>query len=142
LVEKSLLLLGFAAVAVIIFAIILSISYQTQILSENSTPQSFSQIVTVGPVWNTNSWTCTSDRDFMVGGILRGMGLSEFSINVSDQGTQSLYTFLYDGQPASFSVGSKANQGITITRVGVVTGFLTLQTSSDAKASCISNPQL
>ena len=140
MVEKSIILLGFSAVAVIIFAIVISISYQTQILSENSNPQSFSQIITVGPVWDTDSWTCTSDKDFMVDGILRGLATSEFSINVSDQGTQSLYTFLYDGQPESFSIGSKANQNITIARVGTVTGFLTLQTSSDAKASCISNP--
>ena len=135
------ILLGFSAVAVIIFAIVISISYQTQILlSENSNTPSFSQVITVGPVWKTTSWTCTSDKDFIVHGILRGIGSSQFSINVSEQGTQSLYTLLYDGQPESFSVGNKANQDITITRVGFVSGFLTLQTSSDAKASCISNP--
>ena len=140
MVEKSIILLGFSAVAVIIFAIVISISYQTQILSENSSTQSFSQIITVGPVWDTNSWTCTSDKNFMVDGILRGLATSQFSINVLDQGTQSLFTFFYDGQPESFSVGSRANQSITITRDGTVTGFLTLQTSSDANASCISNP--
>jgi hypothetical protein len=141
LVEKSLLLLGSSAVAVIIFAIIISVSYQTQILlSENSSTPSFSQVITVGPVWNTASWTCTSDKDFITHGILRGIGSSQFTVNVSGQGTQSLYTFLYDGQPESFSIGNKANQDITITRVGTVTGFITLQTSSDAKASCISNP--
>ena len=140
MVEKSIILLGFSAVAVIIFAIVISISYQTQILSENSSTQSFSQIITVGPVWDTNSWTCTSDKNFMVDGILRGLATSQFSINVLDQGTQSLFTFFYDGQPESFSVGSRANQSITITRDGTITGFLTLQTSSDANASCISNP--
>jgi hypothetical protein len=139
LVEKSLLLLG-SAVAVIIFAIVISTSYQTQILlSDNNTP-SFSQVITVGPVWKTTSWTCTSDKDFITHGMLRGIGSSQFSINVSGQGTQSLYTLLYDGQPESFSVGNKANQDITITRVGNISGFLTLQTSSDAKASCIANP--
>lgn len=141
MVEKSLLLLGSSAVAVIIFAIVISISYQTQILlSENPTTESFSQIITVGPVWQTTSWTCTSDNDFILHGILRGLGTSEFSIYVSEQGTQSLYTFLYDGEAQSFSVGNKANQEITITRLGTVSGFLTLQTSSDAKANCISNP--
>ena len=140
MVEKSLMLLGFSAVAIIIFAIVISISYQTQILLSENNTESFSKIITVGPVWNTNSWTCTSDKDFITHGILRGIALSEFSIGVSDQGTQSLYTFYYDGQPESFSIGTKANQSMTITRVGTVTGFLTLQTSSDAIASCIANP--
>lgn len=141
MVNRSILILGASAVAVIIFTIVISVSYQTQILlSEKPHTESFSKIITVGPVWNATSWTCTSDKDFIAHGILRGLALSEFSINVSDQGTQSLYTFLYDGQPESFSIGSKANQSITISRVGTVTGFLTLQTSSDATASCIENP--
>jgi hypothetical protein len=140
LIDRSIILLGSAAVAVIIFAIVISISYQTQVLLSDNNTQSFSKVVTVGPVWKTNSWTCTSDKDFIINGILRGIGTSQFSINVSEQGTQSLYTFLYDGQPESFSVGNKANQDITITRVGTVSGFLTLQTLSDAKASCIENP--
>ena len=140
MVEKSLMLLGFSAVAVIIFAIVISISYQTQILLSENNTESFSKVITVGPVWNTNSWTCTSDKDFITHGILRGVALSEFSIGVSDQGTQSLYTFSYDGQPESFSVGTKANQSMTITRTGTVTGFITIQTLSDAKASCIENP--
>ena len=36
----------------------------------------------------------------------------------------------------SFTVGGQASQMITITRTGVVTGWLTLQTMSNANATC------
>ena len=95
-----------------------------------------SKIITVGPVWEEDSWICTSDADFMVFGTLRGLGNSQISINISDKGTQSLYS-LAPGELETFSVGGQADDQIIITRTGTVTGFITLQTSSNAKAGCI-----
>ena len=43
-----------AAVIIIVFAIIITATIQ----SSNET--SFSKILTVGPVWSTNTWLCTS----------------------------------------------------------------------------------
>ena len=57
-------------------------------------------------------------------------------IEIEDVGTQSLYA-LNTGKLESFSVGSQANHTMNITRTGTVTGFLTLQTTSSAIASCI-----
>ncbi len=122
-----------AAVVIIVFAI--GISAAVQGPTENPT----SQIVTVGPVWPTDAWKCTSDADFVVHAAIRGLGpdpLPQIKINVVGQGTQSFYT-MPNSELVSFTVGSQANEAITITRPGTVTGFLTLQTTSDAKASCI-----
>lgn len=94
------------------------------------------KIITVGPVWEEDSWICTSNADFMIFGTLRGVGNSQISINISDKGTQSLYS-LVPGELETFSVGGQADDQIIITRTGTVTGFITLQTSSDAKAGCI-----
>lgn len=134
LVEKSLLLLGFSAVAVIIFAIVIVALVQNSFSPQTA---SFSQITSYGPVWSTDSWQCTSDSDYMIHGVLRGFENAQFSIQISDIGTQSLYTFGYQGQTESFSIGAKANETFTITRTGTVTGFLTLQTTTGATASCI-----
>lgn len=98
--------------------------------------KSFSQILTVGPVWTTNSWICTSDEDFMIHGTIRGLAGSLLEINISDVGTQSLYG-LDAGQMESFSIGTSGSNQITLTKSGTVTGFLTLQTVSNAEASCI-----
>jgi len=43
-----------------------------------------------------------------------------------------------NSQSTSFTIGAKADKTITITKTGGVSGFLTLQTSSDAIARCIS----
>ncbi|MCH8860718.1 MAG: hypothetical protein IH843_06250, partial [Thaumarchaeota archaeon] len=95
-----------------------------------------SQIITVGPVWSTNTWTCISDANFLIHGTLRGTGtLPQIKISVQDSGTQSFYT-LNPNELQSFSVGSLAEKSITIERTGTVTGFVTLQTTSDATASC------
>jgi len=88
-------------------------------------------------VWNTNTWICTSTEEFLVHGVLisytEGAGLT---INVSGQGTQPDFRFA-PGEMKSFSIGGPADSSIQITRsVGVITGFLTLQTSTDAIASC------
>ena len=96
----------------------------------------FSQIITVGPIWESNSWVCVSDSDFMVHGTLRGLDNSQLEIFIENVGTQSLYS-LYSGEMETFSVGSSAGNVVMITRTGTVTGFITLQTSADATASCI-----
>ena len=86
-------------------------------------------------MWNTNTWGCTSDADFMVYGTVRALSGGEISITISGLGTQSLYTF-EPSELYSFSVGASAGQTMTITRTQTVTGWITLQTTSDATASC------
>lgn len=127
---RSQILLVAGAVIIIIFAIAIANIVQ------GDPEGSFSQIVSVGPVWSTDTWQCTSDSDFMLHGVLRGFEAAEFSIGVSNIGTQSLYTFSYYGQTESFSLGAEADQIITITRTGTVSGFLTLQTTTGSTASC------
>jgi len=103
------------------------------ILLTNTEP--FSQIITVGPVWESNSWSCVSDSDFMVHGILRGLENAQLEIFIENVGGQSLYT-INPGEMETFSIGSTAGNEIIITRTGTITGFITLQTSADATASC------
>jgi len=121
------------AAAVVIIVIAIGITAAVQ-----GTPDKpMSQILTVGPVWNTDSWKCTSDADFMVYATLRGIGESpQIQINIQDHGTQSFYS-LNIGESETFSIGNQADKTITITRTGTVTGFITLQTTSNAQASCI-----
>ena len=97
--------------------------------------ESFSKVITVGPIWDSDSWTCISDSDFMVHGILRGLENSQLEIFIENVGTQSLYS-LNPGEMETFSLGSTAGNEIIITRTGTITGFITLQTSADATASC------
>jgi len=122
-----------AAVIIIVFAIGIASAVQ-------GTPEkAMSQIITVGPVWNTDSWECTSDADFIVHAAIRGIGVDPLpliAVNVQDHGTQSFYS-MDNSESVSFSVGNQADKTITITRTGTVTGFLTLQTTSNAQASCI-----
>ena len=118
-------------VAIILVAIGVSTTLQLQ-------PQPKSdllQVISVGPIWNTNSWTCTSDSDFVVNGALRGLTGSLLEINISNVGAQSLFS-LDEGKLESFTVGAEGGNYITITRTGILTGFLTMQTESDALASC------
>ncbi len=103
------------------------------ILLTNTEP--FSQIISVGPIWESNSWICVSDSDFIVHGTLRGLENSQLEIFIENVGTQSLYT-INPGEMETFSIGSTAGNEIIITRTGTVTGFITLQTSTDATASC------
>ena len=124
------------AAAVVIIVIAIGITAAVQ----GTTDKSMSQVLTVGPVWNTNAWECTSDSDFVVHAMIRGIGtdpLPLIQILVQSQGTQSFIS-MADSESVSFSVGNQADKSITITRTGTVTGFLTLQTTSDAIASCIS----
>ena len=76
--------------------------------------KSFSQILTVGPVWTTDSWLCASDADYMVYGNVRGLADSFLEINISGIGSQSLYA-LDEGKMESFSVGTSGGQQIIIT---------------------------
>lgn len=101
--------------------------------------QTFSKIITVGPIWESDVWACTSDQDFLVYGALRGLENAQISISIPDLGTQSLYT-LDDGKMQTFTVGAKSEQTMIIARTGVVTGWLTLQTMSDANATCTQVP--
>jgi len=113
--------------------ILLAIIIPTLFLTPNDEP--FSKVITVGPVWESNSWTCVSDSDFMVYGTLRGIGNAQLEIFIENVGSQSLYT-INPGEMETFSVGNTAGNEIIITRTGTVTGFITLQTSADATASC------
>lgn len=94
------------------------------------------QIISIGPVWSTNSWACTSDSDFIVDGTLRGLAGSLLEVNISNAGAQSLFE-LEEGKLETFTVGVEGGNSITITRTGLVTGFITLQTSPSAQASCV-----
>ncbi len=118
---------GSTAIIIAAVAIITSIS--------DSSNDDFSQILTIGPVWNDSGWRCTSDKDFVVHATLRGLRDSQLAIRVSDLGTQSLYDFS-PGEFNSFTVGAKGGQAVSLIRTGVVSGWVTLQTTSDAMASC------
>jgi len=115
---------------IVIIAVVITATITT------SNDQAFSQIIVVGPLWSSDTWTCTSDADFLIHGSLRGLEGALLEIEIEDVGTQSLYA-LNTGELESFSVGSQANHTMNITRTGTVTGFLTLQTTSSAIASCI-----
>ncbi len=122
-----------AGVVIIVIAIAVSAAVQ------GSPEKAMSQIITVGPVWSTDAWLCTSDADFVVHAMIRGIGadpLPLIRVSVQDHGTQSFYS-MDNSESVAFTVGNQADKSITITRTGTVTGFLTLQTTSDAQASCI-----
>lgn len=128
--NRSQILLVVGAVIIIIFAIAIASVVQGK-------PEgSFSKIVSYGPVWNADTWQCTSNSDFMLHGVLRGFENAQFAIGVTNIGTQSLYTFSYYGQTESFSIGAEAGQVITVARTGTVSGFLTMQTSTGSTSSC------
>ncbi len=117
----------------IIVIILLAILIPATFLTLND--ESFSKMITVGPLWESDSWTCVSDSDFMVYGTLRGLENSQLEIFIENVGTQSLYS-LNPGEMETFSVGNTAGNEIIITGTGTITGFITLQTSADATASC------
>ena len=117
--------------AIIIAAIAISGAIQSESLNSGS------KIITVGPVWPDQGWQCTSDKDFVVHAAIRGIGGAELSIRVSDLGTQSLYT-LANSRLTSFSVGANGGDSVTLIKDGTVSGWLTMETSGGAKASCTS----
>ena len=53
-----------AATIIIIFTIVITATVQ------GLTEESFSQIVTAGPVWHTDTWICTSTAEFLVHAVL------------------------------------------------------------------------
>jgi len=123
------------AAAVVIIVISIGIASAVQGIPDKP----MSQIITVGPVWNTDEWECTSDEDYIVHATLRGIGENPLiEISVQDHGTQSFYS-LNTAESETFSIGNQADKNITITRTGTVTGFITLQTTSGATAECIQN---
>ena len=96
----------------------------------------FSQIITVGPYWESMNWVCTSDKDFIVHGVLRGYEGAYLTISITPLGSQGLFAFDYE-RMQTFSVGAPGGETITITRTGTAEGWITLQTTADAEASCI-----
>lgn len=119
------------ATIIIIFAFVITTSVQ------GTTEKQFSQMITVGPVWNTDNWLCTSTSPFIVHGVLIAYNTpSRFEIFVSGAGEQPDFIF-QPNEMHSFSVGGVADSSIRLTRLsGTITGFITLQTTSDATASC------
>ena len=123
-----------AATIIIIFTIVITAVVQ------GANEKSFSHVITVGPVWTTNAWGCTSDAEFMVHATLIAYTESNsLTISVLSRGTQPDFV-LTPLKMESFSVGAKSGDVITITRSGNITGYITLQTTSGATASCTSVP--
>jgi len=136
LLSRSDILLISAATIVIVFAIVITAIVQ------GSPEIPFSQIITAGPVWPADAWMCTSTADFIIHSTLIAYGEGgTIQIFVSGLGTQPNFKF----EPLvmqSFSIGGAADTSVIIKRnSGMVTGFLTMQTTSDATASCESISQ-
>ncbi len=117
--------------AIIIAAIAISGAIQGE------SEKSLSQVITVGPVWPDSGWQCTSDKDFVVHAVLRGIGDAGLSIRVSNLGTQSLYELL-NTRLTPFSIGASGDNSITLIKEGTVSGWVTLETAGKAVASCVS----
>jgi len=128
-IKRSDVFLVGSATVIILFGIAISATLQ------GPDTEPFSKVITVGPVWVSDSWNCVSDSDFMVHGALRGLGNAQLTISIQDAGTQSLY-IINTGEMETFSVGNTAGNSVIITRTGTVTGFITLQTAGDATARC------
>ncbi len=121
-----------AAVIIIVFAIVITAAVQG-----SNEARTFSKVITVGPVWHSDTWLCTSTAEFLVHGVLiayaNNVGLT---IAVSGHGTQPDFR-LKQNDLKTFTIGGPANSQIRISKsLGELSGFLTLQTSSDATASC------
>ena len=119
------------AVIIIIFALVITTTIQA------SNEESFSQIMTVGPVWHTGTWLCTSTAEFIVHGVLIAYEEpSGLQIFVSGVGRQPDFLF-NQREMITFSIGGEAGSSIQLSRsVGTLSGFLTLQTTSAATATC------
>jgi len=90
-------------------------------------------------VWPTNVWACTSDADYIVNAVLVSYGdtPSYLEITISGLGGQPDLEFT-PSKMETFSVGGPAGSIMTISSIGEISGFITLQTLSNAKASCMS----
>ncbi len=119
------------ATMIIIFAIVITASLQ------GASEKPFSQIITVGPVWETNNWLCTSTSEFLIHGVLIAYNNpARLEIFISGAGEQPDFIF-QPNEMQSFTLGSVEDSSIRISILtGTITGFITLQTSADATASC------
>ena len=121
-----------ASTIIIIFAIVITAAVHDQ----SGTP--FSQVITVGPVWTTNTWVCTSNSEYIVHGVLIAYGDSPSSLSIAITGVGSQPDFEFTPlKMQSFSIGGPAGSTMTISSFGTITGYLTLQTMSNARASCV-----
>ena len=128
--SKPSILFVSAATVIIIFTIVITASVQS------STMSTFSQVITVGPVWNSDSWSCTSDAEYIVHATLIAYDEDNMlTIFLNTQGSQPDFR-LTPFEMQSFTVGGPADSFITITRSGIISGYITLQTTSGATASC------
>ena len=121
-----------AATIIIIFTIVITASVHS------STMETFSQVKTFGPVWDSDSWACTSDAEYIVHATLIAYQEDNMlTIGLNTQGKQPDFR-LTPLEMQSFTVGGPADSILTITRSGtaVLSGFITLQTTSGATASC------
>ncbi len=120
-----------SATAIIIFAIVITAAVQ------GTSEKPFSQIITVGPVWATDSWICTSDAEYMIHGTLASYEEgSRLEIYLSGAGLQPDFE-MNPLEMKTFSIGGPADTSIRISKyVGEISGFITLQTESGATASC------
>jgi len=132
LLSRPDILLISAATIVIVFAIVITAIVQ----GSPETP--FSQVITAGPVWPTNSWMCTSTDDFIVHSTLIAYGNgATIGIFVSGHGTQP--DFEFDPlKMQSFSIGGPGGSSVIIEKKSgaLVSGFITMETASEATASC------
>ena len=119
-----------AATVIIIITIVITASVHS------STMETFSQVKTFGPVWDSDSWVCTSDAEYIVHATLIAyQGDNTLTISLNTQGTQPDFR-LTPLEMQSFTVGGPADSIITIARSGNISGYITLQTTSGATASC------
>ena len=128
-----------ASTIVIIFAIVITATVQNSTVQEPTAEKAFSQVITVGPVWPTNMWSCTSDADYIVHAVLTSYGTtpSHLEIKISGQGGQPDLEFT-PFKMETFSVGGRAGSTMTISSIGEISGYITLQTLSNANARCAS----
>jgi len=126
-----------ASTIVIIFAIVITATVQSSTVQGTTAEKAFSQIITAGPVWTTGVWACTSDADYIVNAILVSYGntSSYLEIQISGQGGQPDLEFT-PFKMETFSVGGPAGSTMTISSIGEISGYITLQTLSNANASC------
>ncbi len=121
--------------------ILMAITISTSVLSQSE--KSFSQVITVGPVWTTNTWLCTSTSEYIVHGVLISYGNSTSTLSIAITGIGNQPDFEFTPlKMESFSVGAPAGSNMIISSFGTITGYLTLQTMSDAEASCLQAPSV
>ena len=130
LLNKPSFLFVSAATVIIIFTIVITASIHS------STMETFSQVKTFGPVWNSDSWVCTSDAEYIVHAtLITYQEDNMLTIKLNTRGTQPDFR-LTPLEIQSFTVGGPADSFITITKSGNISGYITLQTTSGATASC------